>query len=76
MAVISSDAYEKMHFESEVYFKLREAEMGARTTNQRYSHKDLFSKYIYANYEDISFQGFRPLLDALNRITAGPPACW
>ena len=44
MVVMSSDAYEKMQFESEVYFKLREAEMEARTTNQRYSHKDVMSE--------------------------------
>ena len=44
MVVISSEAYEKMQFESEVYFKLREAEIEARSTNQRYSHKEVMSE--------------------------------
>ena len=44
MVVMSSEAYEKMQFESEVYFKLREAEMEARSTNQRYSHKEVMSE--------------------------------
>ena len=44
MVVMSSDAYEKMQFESEVYFKLREAEIEARITNQRYSHKEVMSE--------------------------------
>lgn len=43
MVVMSSDAYEKMQFESDVYFKLREAELEARTTNQRYSHKEVMA---------------------------------
>ena len=44
MVVMSSEAYEKMRFESDVYFKLREAEIEARTTNQRYSHKEVMSE--------------------------------
>ena len=44
MVVMSSEAYEKMQFESEVYFKLREAEIEARSTNQRYSHKEVMSE--------------------------------
>ena len=43
IAVMSSDAYEKMQFESDVYFKLREVELEARTTNQRYSHNEVMS---------------------------------
>ena len=41
MVVMSSEAYEQMQFESEIYFKLREAELEARATNQRYSHKEI-----------------------------------
>lgn len=33
--------------------------------------KNQFSEYIYINYEHINFQGFRPLLDALNHIIIG-----
>jgi hypothetical protein len=30
--------------------------------------KDIFSKYIINNYESINFDGFRPMLDLINRI--------
>mgnify|MGYP003293396258 CR=1 FL=1 len=30
--------------------------------------KDIFSKYIISNYESINFNGFRPMLDLINRI--------
>ena len=42
MVVMSYESYEKLQFESEVYFKLKEAEMEAKMTNQRYSHKEVF----------------------------------
>ncbi|MFZ5596169.1 MAG: type II toxin-antitoxin system Phd/YefM family antitoxin [Bacillota bacterium] len=42
MVVMSFEAYEKLQFESEVYFKLKEAEMQAKQTNQRFSHKEIF----------------------------------
>ncbi|MGI6434860.1 MAG: type II toxin-antitoxin system Phd/YefM family antitoxin [Syntrophomonadaceae bacterium] len=42
MVVMSFEAYEKLQFESEIYFKLKEAEMQARLTNQRFSHKEVF----------------------------------
>ncbi len=42
MVVMSYEAYEKLQFESEVYFKLKEAEMQAKQTNQRFSHKEVF----------------------------------
>lgn len=42
MVVMSFEAYEKLQFESEVYFKLKEAERQARLTNQRFSHKEVF----------------------------------
>ena len=41
MVVLSMEAFENLHFESEVYFKLREAEREAELTEQRYSSKDV-----------------------------------
>ncbi|MBQ3418343.1 MAG: type II toxin-antitoxin system Phd/YefM family antitoxin [Ruminococcus sp.] len=41
MVVLSMEAYENLQFESEVYFKLQEAEREAESTNQRYSSKDV-----------------------------------
>jgi prevent-host-death family protein len=41
MVVLSMDAYENLQFESEVYFKLLEAEREARTTEQRFSSKEV-----------------------------------
>ncbi|ADI01929.1 type II toxin-antitoxin system Phd/YefM family antitoxin [Syntrophothermus lipocalidus] len=42
MVVMSFETYEKLQFESEVYFKLKEAELQAKQTNQRFSHKEFF----------------------------------
>jgi len=44
MVVMSIEAYESHQFESEVYFKLKEAELEAKTTNKRYSHKEVFDE--------------------------------
>lgn len=41
MVVLSMEAFENLQFESEVYFKLREAEREAEMTDQRYSQKDV-----------------------------------
>lgn len=41
MVVLSMEAYENLQFESEIYFKLQEAEREARTTEKRYSSKDV-----------------------------------
>ena len=41
MVVLSMEAFENLHFESEVYFKLREAEREAALTEQHYSSKDV-----------------------------------
>ena len=41
MVVMSMEAYENLQFESEVYFKLQEAEKEAENTNVRYSSKDV-----------------------------------
>ncbi len=42
MVVMSFEAYERLQFESEVYFKLKEAELQAKQTKQRFSHKEVF----------------------------------
>ncbi len=41
MVVLSMEAFENLQFESEVYFKLKEAEREAEMTDQRYSQKDI-----------------------------------
>ncbi len=43
MVVMSIEAYERKLFESEVYFKLKEAELEAKSTDKRYSHQEVFS---------------------------------
>ena len=43
MVVMSIEAYERKLFESEIYFKLKEAEMEAKSTEVRYSHEEVFS---------------------------------
>ena len=43
MVVLSMEAYENLQFESEVYFKLREAEQEAEMTDKRYSSKDVLN---------------------------------
>lgn len=44
MVVMSMEAFERYQFESEVYFKLKEAELEAKTTSKRYSHKEVFDE--------------------------------
>ena len=41
LRVLSMDAFENLQFESEVYFKLREAEREAKLTDKRYSSKEV-----------------------------------
>ncbi len=41
MVVLSMEAYENLQFESEVYFKLQEAEREAEMTDKRYSSKEV-----------------------------------
>lgn len=41
MVVLSMEAFENLQFESEVYFKLQEAEREAELTAQRFSSKDV-----------------------------------
>jgi hypothetical protein len=43
MVVMSIEAYERKLFESEIYFKLKEAELEAKSTGVRYSHEEIFS---------------------------------
>ena len=43
MVVLSMEAYESMQFESEIYFKLAEAEREAKITDKRYSSKDVLA---------------------------------
>lgn len=41
MVVLSTEAYENLQFESEVYFKLKEAEKEAEINSMRYSVRDV-----------------------------------
>ena len=41
MVVMSMEAFENLQFESEVYFRLREAERETELTNKRYSSKEV-----------------------------------
>lgn len=43
MVVMSIEAYECRLFESEIYFKLKEADLEAKSTDARYSHEEIFS---------------------------------
>lgn len=43
MVVMSMEAYENMQFESDVYYKLAEAEREAEETNKRFSSKEILS---------------------------------
>jgi len=41
MVVLSMEAYESLQLDSEIYFKLREAEREAELTEQRFSSKEI-----------------------------------
>jgi len=43
MVVMSIEAYENKQFESEIFHKLKEAQLEAKSTEMRYSHKEVFS---------------------------------
>ncbi len=43
MVVMSMEAYENMQFDSDVYYKLAEAEKEAEETNERFSSKDILN---------------------------------
>ncbi len=44
MVVMSYDAYSQKKLEEEIYLKLMEAELQARTTTERLSHEDVFAE--------------------------------
>ena len=44
MVVLSIDAYENLQFESEIYFKLKEAEKEAKLTDKRFSAKEVLNE--------------------------------
>ncbi|QSZ27658.1 type II toxin-antitoxin system Phd/YefM family antitoxin [Aceticella autotrophica] len=44
MVVMSMEAYERKLFESEIYFKLKEAELEAKSTDKRFSHEEVFNE--------------------------------
>ena len=52
MVVMSMEAFEKMHFESDVYFKLTEAEREAEETGERFSSKDVLNAMKAAAREE------------------------
>ncbi len=41
MVVLSMEAFQNLQFESEIYFKLQEAEREAEHTNKRFSSKEV-----------------------------------
>lgn len=43
MVVMSMEAYEHRQFESKLYFKLKEAELEAKSTDKRLLHEEVFS---------------------------------
>ena len=43
MVVMSMEAFERHQFDSEIYFKLKEAELEAKSSGKRLSHKEVFS---------------------------------
>jgi prevent-host-death family protein len=43
MVVMSMETFERHQFDSEVYFKLKEAEIEAKTTGRRLTHDEVFS---------------------------------
>ena len=43
MVVMSIEAYEARQFESEIFHKLREAQIEAKSTDIRYSHEEVVS---------------------------------
>lgn len=44
MVVLSMEAYENLQLDSEIYFKLKEAEKQAAETNTRYSSKEVLQQ--------------------------------
>ena len=44
MVVMSYEAYERLNFESDVYNKLKEAEIHAAEHKERFTHKEVFTE--------------------------------
>ncbi len=44
MVVMSIEAYEHSLFKSEIYYKLKEAELESKSSDKRYSHEDVFNE--------------------------------
>jgi prevent-host-death family protein len=42
MVVMSVEAYENIKFQNEIYFKLREAEIESKNSDEEYSHDEIF----------------------------------
>ena len=51
MVVLSYEANDRRMLENEIYLKLMEAELEARTTTVRYTHEEVFEK-LYAKLRD------------------------
>jgi prevent-host-death family protein len=51
MVVMSMETFEHYKIESDVYIKLKEAELEAKSTKKRYSHKEVFSE-LRAKFSD------------------------
>lgn len=43
MVVMSIEVYERKLFETEIYYKLKEAELEAKNTDVHYTHEEIFS---------------------------------
>lgn len=48
MVVLSMEAFESLQFNSEIYFKLQEAEKEAQLTGQRFSSKEVLQEMLDA----------------------------
>lgn len=46
MVVMSYEAYENLEFQSEIYFRLKQAESEAEQTDVRYSHKQVMKEAL------------------------------
>ena len=44
MVVMSIEMYERKLFETEVYLKLKEAELEAKSTGKRFTHQEVFAE--------------------------------
>ncbi len=44
MVVMSIEMYERKLLETEVYLKLKEAELEAKSTNKRFTHQEVFAE--------------------------------